>query len=270
MVDAAGLPMDRRPGVSIVVRDGIKLPDIEWGGIVPAGMYVVGEGSETGEIELPLAYQLARYPVTYAQFQCFIDANDFGNDVWWDGMPLEEEAYGTVYKLRELSDQAFPYWNHPREGVSWYQAVAFCRWLSDKLGETVDLPTEFEWEVAARFPHGSRYPWGEAFDVTLANTGEGESVNTTTAVGMYPRGINTALALYDLSGNVWEWCRNKYDQPDEVQVDESGATRSLRGGSWCDFSSFARVASRSRGLPHARYSSDGFRLVLRRPPSHVP
>ena len=56
------------------------------------------------------------------------------------GMPEEEEAYGTLYQLRQLSEQTFPFWNHPRESVSWYQALAFCRWLSDKLEYALDLP----------------------------------------------------------------------------------------------------------------------------------
>ena len=153
--------------------------------------------------------------------------------------------------------------------MSWYQAVAFCRWLSDKLGEEIDLPHEYEWEVAARYPDGRFYPWGNDFDATKANTNEG-GLSQTTAVGIYPDGANPTLKLYDLSGNVWEWCRNKYDKPDETwmdkdPVDRSGDRRTLRGGSWLGNSDLARAASRHFNHPAYRDNFLGFRVVVRRP-----
>ena len=107
-----------------------------------------------------------------------------------------------------------------------------------------------------------RYPWGPEFDVAKANTEEG-GIRQTTAVGMYPAGRNAALALHDLSGNVWEWCRNKYDDPDsEEVVDDSGQRRVLRGGSWNDTADVARAASRSLSTPATRNHKHGFRLVV--------
>ena len=100
------------------------------------------------------------------------------------------------------------------------------------MGEEIDLPHEYEWEVAARYPDGRFYPWENEFDAARANTGEGERLGRTSPVGMYPGGANKALALYDLSGNVWEWCRNKYKDPADRKVDASGDWRVLRGGSW--------------------------------------
>jgi formylglycine-generating enzyme required for sulfatase activity len=153
---------------------------------------------------------------------------------------------GMPANARELGEQAFPYANHPRERVSWYQAVAFCRWLTARLhagtlpvdgisGDArqyvITLPHEYEWEAAARYPDGRFYPWGADFDPEKANTDEGK-IGGTTAVGIYPAGRQPQLDLYDLSGNVWEWCRNKYGKPDDDRVDAGGDGRALRGGSW--------------------------------------
>jgi formylglycine-generating enzyme required for sulfatase activity len=269
---AGGTPLDTRPGVGFVVRDDVRIPDIAWGDTVPAGRYTVGgdkyafQSFKKRTVTIDQPYRLSRYPVTYTQFDCFVRAADFADERWWADMPPEEEAYGRRYVLRELSEQSFPFANHPRERVSCFQAVAFGRWLSNKLGYTVDLPHEYEWEVAARYPDGRFYPWGETFDPARANTGEGDSIGRTSAVGIYPHGVNPALGLYDLSGNVWEWCRNKYDRPDDDAVDDSGARRVVRGGSWSNAQIDARAACRNSIHPFNRINTVGFRLV-RRPPS---
>jgi len=239
---------------------------------------IADENPRSVEIKRP--YRLARYPITNAQFQSFIDAPDWDDSRWWAGMPDEEQKF---------DEPRFPYANQPRETVSWYQAVAFCRWLTARLraGELpteqlagdltqyeITLPHEYEWEVAACWPNEAAqeriYPWGAEFDAAKANTGEGDKVGQTTAVGMYPSGKNTALELYDLSGNVWEWCRNKYKKPGDDTVDDSGDWRVLRGGSWLDFASFVRAAFRNDFNPGNRYYFIGFRVVVvRRPPSHL-
>jgi formylglycine-generating enzyme required for sulfatase activity len=251
---------DPRQGVGVDPATG--LPDIVWGKEVPAGTYTVGgdKGAyrsldeQTVEIQYP--YQLSRYPITHAQFQAFVEADDYAHDDWWEGLPADE---------KKLSDPAFPFDNHPRERVSWYQATAFCRWLSDKVGYRIELPHEYEWEVAARWPDGRFYPWGEQFDENMANTREG-NIGQTTAVGIYPA---NELGLYDLSGNVWEWCHNKFEKRNEDQVDNSGDRRVVRGGSWVFDQGSARAAYRLRNHPDARLDDFGFRVVLvRRSPSH--
>jgi len=270
---ADGRLLDNRSGVGFVTRsDGLKIPDITWGEEVPTGTYAIGGdkdaygGKDRRQVPIRQAYRLARYPITYAQFHCFVTAPDVADPRWWQGMPETEEAYDTLYRLQEWGDQAFKFWNHPRERVSWYQAVAFCRWLSDKLGYEVDLPHEYEWEAAARYPDNRFYPWGTEFDTDRANTDEA-NIGQTTAVGLYPQGRNPALGLDDLSGNVWEWCRNKYEKPGEMQVDGSGVRRVVRGGSWGYGRSYARAACRSLSHPTGRKYVFGFRLVVRRPPS---
>lgn len=270
-----GLLGDTREGVGVVEREGIRVPDIVWGETVPAGTYVMGgdraalRSFDQREIAITRPYRLACYPVTYAQFDCFVQAGDFHDERWWDGMPAEEEAYGQLYQLKELSEPAFPFANYPRERVSWYQAIAFCRWLSHKLGYEIELPHEYEWEAAARYPDNRLFPWGNEFDPEKANTSEG-GIGSTTAVGIYPSGANVALGLYDLSGNVWEWCGSKLENPDEVGVDASGDMRVLRGGSWDDYLSLVRAASRDFNHPSYRDDGVGFRVVCRPTTQVVP
>ena len=102
-------------------------------------------------------------------------------------------------EAQEEGEQAWPLANRPRERVSWYQAIAFCRWLSDKLGEEIDLPHEYEWEVAARYPDGRFYPWENDFDETRANTGK-SGLNQTTAVGIFPDGANPTWVFLHIVG----------------------------------------------------------------------
>lgn len=259
---ADGMLLDNRRGVGFVLRDGVKIPDIAWGEEVPAGNYTIGGDKEAYDsfdkrpIEIYHPYRLARYPITNIQFDCFATAPDFVERRWWRGLPEEEQ---------QIRDPYFPHTNSPRETVSWYQAIAFCRWLSDKLGYAVELPHEYEWEVAARYPDGRSYPWGNKFDPAKANTDR--DVGQTTAVGLYLHGINPSLKLYDLSGNVWEWCRNKGEEPDDEQIDESVDGRVLRGGSWSNLRYFARAAYRSYNSPDVRNYDGGFRVVVvGRPP----
>lgn len=213
-------------------------------------------------VRIPHAYRLACYPVTYTQFHCFITAPDVADGRWWANIPKAERQWG---------EQAFPVSNHPRETVSWHQAVAFCRWLSDKLGKAVRLPHENEWEVAARWPGDRFYPWGNQFDVAKANTWEENRVRQTTAVGIYPHGANATLKLYDLSGNVLEWCRNPYNRLDAAldisQMEVDNKRRMLRGGSWDDDADGARVTFRYDFPPDYRGSYVGFRLVVNRSPT---
>ncbi|PIE79718.1 MAG: hypothetical protein CSA11_10855 [Chloroflexi bacterium] len=256
---------DTRPGVGTVVKNGVLIPDVQWGGEVPPGTYQIGDAhgghddEKVRDVVIQRPYRLARYPITNAQFQCFVEASDRDEPAWWDGLPAAE---------KEFRAPRFPDANHPRDRVSWYQAIAFCRWLSHKLGDEVGLPHENEWEVAARWDgekaDSRMYPWAGDFDANKANTDEG-GVGQTTAVGIYPAGKNVALELYDLSGNVWEWCANEDEDLVETAVDEAPCV--VRGGSWDYHRSNARVAFRNSLRPTVRYDSFGFRVVCR-PPSH--
>lgn len=249
---------DRRPGIGL---DAKGLPDIDWVGI-PGGKFIYQDG-ETEET-LP-TFKMSRYLVTNAQFQAFVTAEDgYNDDRWWQDL----KKPGTPHKS---------YWqesNRPVESVDWYESMAFCRWLSSKKGLDIRLPTEQEWEKAARYPDGLEYPWVGGYKTGCANINEtwehdkvGEyNLHETSAVGIYPNG-KSHLGLMDMAGNVWEWCLNKYDKPEMVAPDLSNDWRVVRGGSWDYFSVFCRSSVRFGWLPHYRLRYQGFRVVLcLRPP----
>lgn len=246
---ALALEGDPRPGVG--VRPG-GVPDIAWVRI-PAGVCC----ADTARA-LP-AFDIARYPVTVAQFAAFCAAPDgFRCRTWWDGLPARD--YVPVQDLPEHANQ-------PAERVSWCAAVAFTRWLSARTGAHIRLPTEIEWEQAARSPDGRRYPWGMMFASGCANLNETAQrsgphfLERVVAVGLYPAGAS-AHGVEDLIGNVWEWCLNPFYDPDGGDPDDLGsdAERALRGGSW---SCAADVCTTTRelDLPEYGYDGVGFRVV---------
>jgi hypothetical protein len=160
--------------------------------------------------------------------------------------------------------------NHPAANVSWYDAVAFCQWLSVRSGHQVRLPTEWEWQQAATGGDpANKYPWGAEWDSRCANTNE-SSLNRTTAVGMYPHGASSVGAL-DLSGNVWEWCVKEYGAPERVGLTGT-APRAVRGGSlrWREFFSalgnVRPISSNHKPIPkQTDLPISGDRLQIRNP-----
>lgn len=202
---------------------------------------------------------MAKYQITFEQFQVFIDAADgFQNDEWWQGLAKRESEPGSQYFTGAES--------LPRENVSWHDAVAFCRWLSSKVGYEVRLPTEWEWQWAAQGPDGLAYPWGPGYIKGYANIDEknsgidgGAYLEKTTPVGSYPTGASP-YGVLDMSGNLWEWCLNEEDEPGNVEI-TGDARRVLRGGSWYYGDGSARADYRSRGNPCNRNGYLGFRVV---------
>jgi len=233
------------PRIGVRLRpDG--LPDIAWCE-VPGGEITLE--NETGTFRVD-PFSIAKYPVTWIQYRAFLEAKDgYRNMDWWERLARREDALGEQYRKHD---------NHPAEHVSWYDAVAYCRWLSKQLGYDIQLPTEWEWEQAATGGDKTNvFPWGTEWDPEWANTDE-SGLSRTTAVGLYPQGASTVGAL-DMSGNVWEWCLNEYDNPKKVEVSGS-ERRVVRGGSWSYLLKFARTAYRSYDLPSNRDHELGFRL----------
>ena len=163
------------------------------------------------------------------------------------------------------SDPAF---NDPRQpvvGVSWFDAVAYCEWISGAAGRQYRLPTEAEWERAARGgAEGSRYPWGDSPPKT--QPGYEERWRTATArIASYPP---NAFGLYDICENVHEWCADWYSatwyasSPAENPTGPTSGTRRVsRGGSWRHAVKISRCAARSSIPPHFRYADYGFRVA---------
>lgn len=162
-------------------------------------------------------------------------------------------------------------------GVSWYEAVAYCKWLTRTLrdrgqldkDEVVRLPTEAEWEKAARGEHGREWPWGDEWDESKCNNSEG-ALGHTSPVGHYSPAGDRPYGCADMAGNVWQWCGTKwvgsyrdYDRKAEDREEPEGdVPRVLRGGSWDADRRHVRCASRNGSDRHARYARVGFRVVL--------
>ncbi len=268
---------DPRPGVGLR-EDG--LPDIVWCE-VPAGPFLMGSTDDDGmafgdekpqhtyNIERP--YAISCYPVTNAQYTTFVETGGYTERSYWieDGRSWRErknvtgpEEYGAPFNLP----------NHPVVGVSWYEAVAFCRWLTEHLrqrgelgtNEEISLPSEAQWEKAAGSDDGRIYPWGESPDPEKANYSD-TGIGTTSAVGCFPGGASP-YGAEDLSGNVWEWTRSlskdyPYDPGDGREDLDADGRRVLRGGSFGGSDNGARCAARDFRSPLNLSSSSGFRLV---------
>lgn len=249
---------DPRPGVGLR-PDG--LPDLLWCE-VPAGTCQLGakEDSDNPPRTVDLArFWITKYPITYRQFQAFLDAPDgYNNVAWWQGI------YSDAIQRQpaEAMAQAYTYWNHPRDNVSWYEAMAFCAWLSTKIAMQITLPTEEQWEKAARGTDGRIYSFAQTFDANLANTKETD-IRLTSAAGIFPAD-SLPYGIFDMCGNVWEWCINNY-QSGEIDMYSEGA-KGLRGGSWSYSQDTARAAYRNRFYPHDRNKDVGFRVVTESPP----
>ena len=209
-----------------------RLRDDNWV-TIPAGVFVMGEGDDAHEVELH-AYQIRRYPVTVEEFSRFVE--DGGNEPGdWD---------------KQLE---FP--NRPVVNVSLYDALGYCNWAG------VRLPTEVEWERAARGIEGRPYPWGpEDPDPARANYDE-TKIGMPTAVGLFPLGA-TSEGICDLAGNVWEWVLDWYKYR-KLRVGScvSGGLGVLRGGAWSDVSWILRAAYRLRYEPGLRSLNIGFRCA---------
>ena len=193
------------------------------------------------------SFAMSKYPVTFAQFDVFCEAT---------GREKPEDAgWGRD--------------NRPVINVSWHDAQDYAQWLSLVTGKAFRLPSEAQWEYAARGGDDQHaYPWGQQADSRRANY-DGK-VGKTTAVGAYPA---NGFGLHDMHGNVWEWCQDTYHEdyqgaPTDGSVWEVGgdaARRVLRGGSWSYFPDGLRSACRYLYSPDDRYDYNGFRLVVLSP-----
>lgn len=189
---------------------------------------------------------------------------------------------GITYRQPEFwEDSRFNHPSRPVVGVTWFEARAYCAWLSAQSGDRYRLPTEAEWEAAARGQERREYAFGEPYDAARCNTFD-THIRRTTPVGVFPGG-KTPEGIYDLSGNVWEWTstiwgkrRNEPDYPypydggdGREDPDDGASWRVLRGGSFRSLAARARAAYRASNVPGFRNFEFGFRVVVR-PPSHHP
>jgi len=326
---------------------------------IPGGLYPIGDdgpiewsvpgASETSSAHMPrhevmvAAFEIGRYPVTNAEWACFMEAGGYEDERWWDtkdgrrwqrgelandGAKSNNRLWRRRFKDdpalfeqmeqegRIQSTEALERWrgwlaldddefeaalerkwqakreteprlwrdgryNHPSQpvvGVCWYEAWAYCRWLTAQTGLPVRLPTEVEWEAAAGGRDGRRYPWGDVWDWRWANTYE-TRVQRTSPAGAFAQG-DTPEGVADLAGNVFEWTTSlfgageaeelvpdfgyPYDVGDGREDVEAGPNvrRVLRGGGWDGGQSSARAVFRDRDPPDNRHDNDGLRVVV--------
>lgn len=193
------------PGTGVGLSEGT--PAIAWRALPPGEVRVEGHGV----FQVP-ALRIAALPVTQVQFESFLDAADgFHRPDWWERLRRRAPPSGRLPR----------HGSYPATQVSWFDATAFCRWLSARLRSLVRLPDEWEWQWAAQSARpGFVYPWGREWRDGHGNTEE-TGLGRVTAVGLHPVG-GSLQGVYDLAGNAWEWCRNRYDQPRIVAPDVAG------------------------------------------------
>ena len=225
---------------------------------IPAGKFSMGF-QDGDEDERPVhtvvldAFWIDRYEVTNGQYQAFLEALEYPPPIYW-------------------GDSRFKGLEQPVVGVAWVDADAYCRWAGKRL------PTEAEWEKAARGTEGRIYPWGDKFDgVRLNWRGHADYARDpdpvadgyvfTAPVGSYADGVSV-YGIHDLLGNVWEWCADWYDEnvyeihaAQNPKGPSEGLTRVLRGGAWIDYQSNLRTTNRMRAFPTLKHMDIGFRCA---------
>jgi formylglycine-generating enzyme required for sulfatase activity len=229
---------------------------------VPAGIFQMGSdpsrdaGARDEEfpphlVTLP-SFQIAKYPVTVAEYACFVHTG-------------YKEPWGSSSFSDWKAQLQRP--DHPVVNVTGFDAVAYAAWLTRLTGQPWGIPSEAEWEKAARGTDGRIYPWGDTFDPSLCYTREVSRGDETIPVGSYPSGASP-YGVQDTAGNVSDWTRSRpklypYIANDGREAPDANGRRVVRGGSWLSHSGGARVAARGAFMElDGKSTTLGFRLVL--------
>lgn len=258
------------------------------------------------KVRITRAFYLGAYAVTVGEFRKFVEASHYATDAErYDdvssppGSDRKRSGYGGYGYNREtgkLDEQRNPKVNwrevgfpqterHPVTNVSWNDAVAFCKWLSEKEKKSYRLPTEAEWEYACRAGTTTRYYAGDDPEllVTIANSYDRSTAKVdpdwtrfalkgddgfefTAPVGRF---APNKFGLYDMHGNVWQWVSDRYGADyyahspvDDPQGPATGGKRVRRGGGWATWAFYCRSSFRNYNTPQSRYFNLGFRVVL--------
>lgn len=203
------------------------------------------------------AFRISRYPITHAQFQSFIEATDgYRVERWWQH---NEASRSWRQSHPQPVTARFPFPDHPRDNVSWFEAVAFCEWLSELLQFEVRLPSEQQWQRAAQGDDERSYPWGSHFQARRCNCAEARN-QQTTPVHEFPDGASP-FGVQDMVGNVWEWCENESRPIAEDILGDMPIRRIVRGGSFLSTAERLHISAYQTLLPGARAATVGFRIA---------
>lgn len=283
--------------ISLTLAPGVDMVFVR----VPAGSFLMGTSEEQGRKRIAEGYNvvslcweqpqhkvyldeywISKYPVTYAQYKTFVKANNriglsyLENDILYcskNGIVI----YSKKGKIYYSEDKEFPLekLNHPVVMVNWYEALDFCNWMSGETGSLVRLPSEAEWEKAARGTDGQIYPWGDKRP-SYAYCNFGGNIGTTTPVGKYRPVGDSPYGCADMVGNVWEWTGSLWGE--DFSLPEFGypyrsmdgrenleakneKLRVLRGGSWNTHENGVRTECRFRAIPGGGCEYLGFRCA---------
>jgi formylglycine-generating enzyme required for sulfatase activity/energy-coupling factor transporter ATP-binding protein EcfA2 len=211
-------------------------------------------------------FWIGKYPVTNEEFKEFVGGGGYDRKEFWSREGWQWREENEISKPEYWHDRKWNAPNFPVIGISWYEAEAYANWLSERTGHQYRLPTEAEWEKAARGTKGFKYPWGEQFDKNLCNLFD-SGLLRTSPVGIFPKD-KSPYDCFDMAGNVWEWCSDRYDDnyyansPDRnPKGPSSGARRVFRGGGWGLNTGRCRSADRYGRVPRYRFYGLGFRLL---------
>ncbi len=246
---------------------------------IPAGPFLMGSSDADTlayddekpqhQLELP-TYWIGKTPVTNAQFRPFVAGDGYTNRDYWTEAGWQWREQEKIITPNFWNDAQWNGDDYPVVGINWFEAVAYCRWLSAQTGYDIRLPTEAEWEKAARGPDGRIWPWGNTWEAGRCNSEEaGEQ--RTTPVGSYPRGASP-YGVLDMAGNVWEWCATERGKKYPYQIEDEWTeeylagdnVRRLRGGAWISKQKCVRGAYRFNFFgsnPRFRFVSNGLRLA---------
>jgi len=247
---------------------GLLPTPFEWC-YVPSGQTVFEDASSDGGTRGGMfqvdSFCISKFPVTDAQYQTFVNAQDgYADERWWH---YSDHAYTWHSTNPEPKPTAFDGEDDPRSNLCWYETIAFCGWLNFKLGlpptptheeASIRLPSERQWQRAAQGDDNRIYPWGNTFEKSRCNVAE-SGIKRTTSVTRYPDGISP-FGVMDMSGNIWEWCLTEWGSSN-INIG-SKKPRPLRGGSWYFDKYSARAAYRNWSNPEHRNYNIGSRLCF--------
>ncbi len=214
---------------------------------IDKGTFIMGEGSSQKEVEIKEDFELGKYPITIAEYMHFAKDTKSHYPEWLEkGNEYNiETGSKDYYKKMNLTDNA------PIIGISWHDATAYCEWLSQKTEQNYRLPTEAEWEYACRAESNTKWSFGD--DESLLGDYAWYNKNSDGKTHLVGEKKPNKWNLYDMHGNVWEWCEDWHDKDKDRKV--------LRGGSWNFNGSGTRSSYRYRSYPTNGVNNVGFRLL---------
>ena len=241
-----------RGGVDAVVNGTPVVSEIGSTVDIPDGTFLMGNNNGPDE-EKPehnvhiSAFQIDRFEITVGQYREYVNKTQHKTSAEDANEPITR-----TWKVDDTPDR----WEHPVRFVSWWDADAYCHWRGGRL------PTEAEWEYAARGTDGRLYPWGNNFDASLVPAGD------TSPVGFYSKDVSP-FGVYDMSGNVWEWTNDWFDPlyyrssaTDNPVVPQTTDQKTIRGGGFNGTADDLRVTRRIHNFAVTYHPDVGFRCVI--------